>query len=390
MSQKRGITMGMAMTEKQGGSDIRTNLTYATPIAGEEGAYLLTGHKWFCSAPMSDAFLTLALVNGGLTCFFLPRWTPDGQRNRFHLQRLKDKLGNHANASSEVEFDQAWALRVGEEGAGVRTIIEMVHHTRLDASLANASLMRRGLTEALMHCSGRSVFGDRLIHQPLMRSVLADLWLESEAATLTTLSLAHAFDQARDNKEVRTFTRIATAVIKYWVCKRTPPHVYESMECHGGAGYVEESVLPRLYREAPLNSIWEGSGNVMCLDILRALQRSPEASAAFIAEVERGRGYHTALDLRLDHLQGLLGEARTWSPTQAAGQARRLGAELALCLQGSLMARYAPETVSVAFCEARLRPATPRVYGDLDPKVNVNDVLARAEPLLDQLSQLQG
>lgn len=387
MPHKPGITMGMAMTEKQGGSDVRANLTEATPISGEEGAYHLTGHKWFCSAPMSDAFLTLARVDGAITCFFIPRWTPDERRNRFHLQRLKDKLGNHANASSEVEFDQAWALRVGEVGAGVKTIIEMVHHTRLDASLANASLMRRALTEALIHCTGRAAFGELLIKQPLMRAVLADLWLESEAATLTTLSLAHAFDEARYNPEARLFTRIATAVVKYWVCKRTPPHVYEALECHGGAGYVEESVMPRLYREAPLNSIWEGSGNVMCLDILRALQRSPASREAFLAEVERGRGHHAALDERLNKLRDLLGAASAWSPAQAASQARRLGAELALCLQGSLMARYAPETTSVAFCEARLREATPRVYGDLSPQVDVNAILTRATPLLDALAQ---
>ena len=386
INQKHGITMGMAMTEKQGGSDVRANETTARALPSEgDHVYSLEGHKWFCSAPMSDAFLTLGRVDDALTCFFLPRWWGDEQRNDFKLIRLKDKLGNHANASSEIEFHGARAYRVGDVGAGIRTIIEMVHHTRLDASLANASLMRQATTQAIAHCTHRAAFGGVLIKQPLMRMVLADLWLESEAATWTTLFLANAFDLARreGGEQAKLFTRLATAVVKYWVCKRTPAHVYEALECHGGAGYVEESVMPRLYREAPLNSIWEGSGNVMCLDILRAIQRSPDTLKAYLSELERGRGHHPALDSHLDHLSDQLTVLREWSPSQAAAQSRGLGADLALALQGSILARYAPNDLSEAFCEARLGGSPQRVYGDLSTRVAVDRVLSRADGLLD-------
>ncbi len=387
MAEKRGITMGMAMTEKQGGSDVRANETIAQSL-GNDGSYALTGHKWFCSAPMSDAFLSLAKVEDQVTCFFLPRWTPDGQRNRFHLQRLKDKLGNHANASSEVEFDRAWAYKIGEVGAGVRTIIEMVHHTRLDASLANASIMRRAVTQAVAHCAHRSAFGKRLIHQPLMRSVLADLWLESEAATWTTMYLAHRFDQARTGggEAAKHFARLATAVVKYWVCKRTPELVYEALECHGGAGYVEESIMPRLYREAPLNSIWEGSGNVICLDILRAMQRSPQTSLYFMEELNLSRGHHPLLDQQLNRLDSLLKRLKLWTAEEVSRGARHIGAELALTLQASLLARFAPSDLSEAFCQIRLQYRGSRVYGDIDPSVDIDQVLKRAHPLLDALS----
>ena len=387
MAEKRGITMGMAMTEKQGGSDVRANETVAQSL-GNDGSYALTGHKWFCSAPMSDAFLSLAKVEGQVTCFFLPRWTPDGQRNRFHLQRLKDKLGNHSNASSEVEFDRAWAYKIGEVGAGVRTIIEMVHHTRLDASLANASIMRRAVTQAVAHCAHRSAFGKRLIHQPLMRSVLADLWLESEAATWTTMYLAHRFDQARTDggEAAKHFARLATAVVKYWVCKRTPELVYEALECHGGAGYVEESIMPRLYREAPLNSIWEGSGNVICLDILRAMQRSPQTSSYFMEELNLSRGHHPLLDQQLNRLDSLLKRLKRWTSEEVSRGARHIGAELALTLQASLLARFAPSDLSEVFCQIRLQHRGSRVYGDIDPSVDVDRVLKRAHPLLDALS----
>ena len=383
ISEKNGITMGMAMTEKQGGSDVRANQTRAQ-WTGEGETYLLNGHKWFCSAPMSDAFLTLAKVDGQLTCFFLPRWTPDGKRNRILIQRLKDKMGNHANASSEVEFENAWAQQVGEVGAGIRTIIEMVHHTRLDASLANASIMRRAVTQAVAHCVHRSAFGKALIHQPLMRTVLADLWLESEAATWTTMYLAHQFDQAAhaQDQEAQLFTRLATAVVKYWVCKRTPNLVYEALECHGGAGYVEESIMPRLFRESPLNSIWEGSGNVICLDILRAMQRSPKTIAAFINELSLSKGHHHLLDQKLESIQHTLQELRSWNENEMLCSARFIGAELAVTLQASILARFAPNDVSEAFCATRLGDGLGRVYGDMHPSVSVEKVLKRADGLL--------
>ena len=388
MHNKAGITMGMAMTEKQGGSDVRANQTQAIAITNDR-EYLLTGHKWFCSAPMSDAFLTLAKVENQLTCFFLPRWTPEGERNGIFIQRLKDKMGNHSNASSEVEFSKAWALRVGDVGAGVRTIIEMVHHTRLDASLANASIMRQALTQAISLCVNRQAFGKHLIQQPLMRTVLADLWLEVEAATWTTMYLAHCFDLSRSgDQQARDFSRLATAVVKYWICKRTPNLVYEALECHGGAGYVEESMMPRLYREAPLNSIWEGSGNVICLDILRAIKRSPQTLVAFMTELEMARGFHTNLDLQLQRLGEMLEQAQTWSNEQSVKHARYVGAELALTLQASLLARFAPEYLATAFCQNRLLGSDARVYGDLNPGQEIGQVLQRAEALIDLCHQL--
>jgi putative acyl-CoA dehydrogenase len=385
-SQKRGLTFGMAMTEKQGGSDVRSNSTKAKSIG--EGVYLLRGHKWFCSAPMSDGFLTLAQAPAGLSCFFVPRWTPEGTRNTIRIQRLKDKLGNHANASSEIEYLDTWATLVGEEGSGVKTIIEMVHHTRLDASLANASLMRQAIVQATHHCAGRAAFGRRLIDQPLMRQVLADLYLESEAATWMTLRVAHAFDaqhvaptEAKRTQEAK-FARIATAISKYWVCKRTPAQVYEAMECHGGAGYVEESMMPRLYREAPLNSIWEGSGNVICLDILRALTRDPSTASALIDELEKGRGHHPALDIHLDHVRATL-RSRDRSPEEAQAQARTLGADLASALQGSLLAQYAPNVIADSFCETRLTAGYSRVYGDLGGRIDVAPLIDRMSSLID-------
>lgn len=390
IGQKKGITMGMAMTEKQGGSDVRANQTLAIPSPSEgTDVYRLTGHKWFCSAPMSDAFLSLALVDGQVTCFFLPRWTPEGHRNHFHIQRLKNKLGNHANASSEVEFANAWAFKVGEVGAGVKTIIEMVHHTRLDAALANASIMRQAATQAIAHCTQRSAFGAKLIEQPMMRSVLADLWLETEGATWMTLYLAHCFDQARrpDGQNAKRFSRLATALIKFWVCKRTPPMVYEALECHGGAGYVEESVMPRLYREAPLNSIWEGSGNVMCLDVLRALSREPESALTLIEELKLAKGHHRLLDQKIDQLQSTLQSFSRVDSTTAMERARVLVSDLALTLQASLLTRFAPTELSEAFCAARLGQSA-RLYGDLSPEVNISSVLNRADPLIQAVNSL--
>src|SRR3954453_21554768 len=282
--QKSGALAGMGMTEKQGGTDVRANTTLARAVnGGGPGAeYELTGHKWFMSAPMCDAFLVLAQAEEGISCFLFPRWTPDGERNRFRLQRLKDKLGNRSNASSEIEFDNASAWLVGEEGAGVRTIIEMVNHTRLDCVLGGATGMRAGVAQAIHHARHRSVFGRELIEQPLMRNVLADLCVESEAATISAMRLARAYDEAiAGDEEAANLKRIANAVLKYWICKRAPMHAGESLECLGGNGYVEESGMPRLFRESPLNSIWEGSGNVQCLDVLRAMIKSPAALEAF-------------------------------------------------------------------------------------------------------------
>src|SRR5450755_485119 len=321
VAEKSGALMGMAMTEKQGGSDVRANITLAEPAGG--GGYLLTGHKWFCSAPMCDAFLVLAQALGGLTCFLLPRWTPDGERNGFHIQRLKSKLGNRSNASAEVEFDQAWAERVGEEGRGVATIIGMVQHTRLDCVIGSASLMRQALVQAIHHARHRKAFGRLLMDQPLMQNVLADLALESEAATVLMMRLGRAFDARETDAGERGVARLGTAVAKYWVAKRGPAQVNEALECLGGNGFVEESILPRLYREAPLNSIWEGSGNVICLDILRAMTREPEALESVLSEIRLARGG----DRRFDVFTGSLENDLTSSATEL--EARRLAERLA-------------------------------------------------------------
>ncbi len=297
--RKRGALCGMAMTEKQGGSDVRANTTTATPLnGGGPGAeYELVGHKWFCSAPMCDAFLVLAQTDSGISCFLMPRWTPDGERNGFQIQRLKDKLGNRSNASSELEFRGAWARMVGEEGRGVPTIIEMVNHTRLDCVIGAATGYRAGVAQALNHTAHRSAFGAELIEQPLMRNVLADLCVESEAATIAAMRLARAYDEvAAGDEEAVEFRRLANAVLKYWLCKRAPWHAVECLECLGGNGYVEESGMPRLYREAPLASIWEGSGNVQCLDVLRAMVKDPASVEAFFAEVLEGAGAEPKLD----------------------------------------------------------------------------------------------
>ena len=350
--EKQAVLVGMAMTEKQGGSDVRANTTRAAPAGTLDGrdAFALTGHKWFCSAPMSDAFLMLAQQEPGrgLSCFFVPRFRPDGTRNAIHLQRLKDKLGNRSNASSEIELRGAWALLLGEPGRGVRTIVEMVQHTRLDCVAGSAGLVRQAVAQALHHAEHRSAFGRRLVEQPLMQNVLADLALESEAATALMLRLARAFEAPEGSAE-RAFARIATAAGKYWVCKRAPQAIAEAMECLGGGGYVEESILPRLYREAPVNAIWEGSGNVICLDVLRALVREPECTPALLAELALAKG----ADRRLDAWVAKL-EAELADPTDAELRARRLVERIALALQASLLVRGAPGFVADAFCAARL------------------------------------
>lgn len=368
--QKAGVLFGMGMTEKQGGSDVRANTTAAVPLDAS-GEYLLTGHKWFCSAPMCDGFLVLAQAPGGLTCFLVPRVLPDGTRNVFAIQRLKDKLGNRSNASSEVEFDGTWARRVGEEGRGVRTIIEMVAATRLDCVIGSASLMRQALTQAAHHAEHRSAFGAPLIDQPLMRNVLADLALESEAATTLTLRLAAAYDAGTDQE--RAFLRIAVPAAKYWVTKRCTPMVAEALECLGGNGYVEESGMPRLLRESPLNSIWEGSGNVQALDVLRALQREPQALNAFLQEVGQARG----ADHRLDSaIKNLLTELADLEGIEA--RARRVVERMTLVLQGSLLVRWAPPEVADAFCASRLGGDWGTAFGTLPHSLDLGSVVERA------------
>jgi putative acyl-CoA dehydrogenase len=372
---KRSALVGMAMTEKQGGSDVRANTTRAVPIEAGSGAYELVGHKWFCSAPMSDAFLTLAQTGRGITCFLVPRWRPDGARNAFELQRLKEKLGNRSNASSEIEYRGAWARRVGPEGRGVRTILEMVQHTRLDCVAGSTGLVRQALAQATHHAAHRSAFGRRLAEQPLMQNVLADLALESEAATVLMLRLARAFDAAAQDPRERAFARIATAAAKYWVCKRAPHAIYEAMECLGGNGYVEESVLPRLYREAPVNAIWEGSGNVICLDVLRAMVREPETVPALLDELRLARGADRRLDAAVLALERELTDV-----ADAEARARRLVERLALALQASLLARTAPAPVSDAFCASRLGGEGHLTFGTLPVGTPFAGIVERATP----------
>ncbi|MEU9393115.1 acyl-CoA dehydrogenase family protein [Streptomyces sp. NPDC048324] len=369
---KAGALFGMGMTEKQGGSDVRANTTAATPLA-EEGTYTLTGHKWFCSAPMSDGFLVLAQAPEGLSCFLVPRVLEDGSRNVFLLQRLKDKLGNRSNASAEVEFDGTWARRVGEEGRGVRTIIDMVAATRLDCVLGSAGLMRQAVAQAVHHCTYREAFGGKLVDKPLMRNVLADLALESEAATVLALRLAAAWDDGGEQE--RALLRLAVPAAKYWVTKRCTPVVVEAAECLGGNGYVEESGLPRLVRESPLNSVWEGAGNVQALDVLRALRREPTALNAYLQEVGRARG----ADHRLDQaIKNLLTDLADLDGIEA--RARRLTERLALVLQGSLLVRFAPPEVADSFCASRLGGDAGAAFGTLPHTLNLKSVVNRARP----------
>ena len=372
-TEKRGLLAGMGMTEKQGGSDVRTNTTAATPTA-EPGVYTLRGHKWFTSAPMCDVFLVLAQAPGGLSCFLVPRVLPDGSRNTFRIQRLKDKLGNRSNASSEPEFDGTVAWLVGPEGRGVKTIIEMVNCTRLDCVMMSATLMRKTLVEAGHHVRHRSAFGARLLEQPLMRNVLADLALESEAATTLTLRLAGAADRAvRGDGAESAFRRIATAVGKYWVTKRGPAFTAEALECLGGNGYVEDSGMPRHYREAPLLSIWEGSGNVNALDVLRALSRDPGPAEALFSELALAQGADARLDAAVSRLKSGLREA-----TETG--ARRLVEQMALTLQASLLVRHAPDAVADAFCATRLAGDWGHAFGTLPDSADLDTILAHALP----------
>ena len=379
VEQKAGVTIGMAMTEKQGGSDVQANSTRAYPVGqgGPGQAYELVGHKYFVSAPMCDAFLVLAHTDKGLSCFLLPRWRPDGTKNPFQVLRLKKKMGNASNASSETELRGALAWMVGEEGRGVRNIIEMVAMTRFDCMVGSSAGMRMALSQALHHCAHRSAFGARLNQQPLMQNVLADLALESEAAMTLSMRVARALDH-RDNRHEDLLVRLVTAVGKYWICKRTPGHAYEAMECIGGSGVMEDSMFPRLFRESPVNAIWEGSGNIQCLDVLRAMAKTPEVVDAFFAELRHTQGQNTLLD---QHVQGLGKEFA--DPADLPYRARHVVERMALALQAALLVRSAPAFVADAFCASRLAPEGSYHYGALPRGVDVQAIIERATPRLD-------
>ncbi len=367
---KSGLIAGMSMTEKQGGSDVRANTTEATPT--DSGSYVLAGHKWFTSAPMSDMFLTLAQAPGGLSCFLLPRVLPDGKRNPIRLQRLKNKLGNRSNASAEIEYDGAVGWLVGEEGRGVRTIIEMVNNTRLDCVIGAAAGMRAGAVRAVHHARHRTAFDSALIDQPLMRNVLADLVVESDAATTSAMRLAAASDRVDDSQE-QALRRLGLAVTKYWVCKRGPAHAAEAVECLGGNGYVEDSGMPRLYREAPLLSIWEGSGNVAALDVLRAMAKQPESVEAFFAEVAPVEGVDSRLDRAVSEVKKELADF-----SDAEYRARRIVERMALVLQGTELVRHGDEAVADAFCASRLEGDGGLAFGTLPVGTDTESIIERA------------
>lgn len=379
-SRKSGVTCGMALTEKQGGSDVRANTTRAEPVGGSGREYRLTGHKWFCSAPMSDGFLMLAQAPRGISCFLVPRWNDDGSRNPIRIQRLKDKLGDRSNASSEIELPGVVGELVGEEGRGVRTIIEMVNHTRLDCILGSAAIMRQGVSEACWHAAHRSAFGRVLTEQPLMANVLADLALESEAATVAALRLARAYDATDetaptgDQHEAR-LQRLLTPVVKYWTCKRAPQHAAEALECLGGNGFVEESGLPRLFRQSPVNGVWEGSGNVICLDVLRALSREPDTLEAFWTEVGLAAGGDARLARAVDDLHVDLAD-----PDTLEARARAVVERMALVFQASLLVRVAPIAVADAFCGSRLGASGAGAFGTLPSGTDTGAILARHTP----------
>lgn len=371
--EKTGALVGMGMTENQGGSDLRTNTTRAEPAG--DGTFRLHGHKWFISAPMCDAFLILAQAPKGLSCFLMPRWTPDGERNAVRIVRLKDKLGNRSNASSEVEFDGAYAQLVGEEGRGVSTIIEMGNYTRLDCAIGSSGLMRQALAQAAHHARHRTAFQKKLIDQPLMTNVLADLALESEAALMLTMRLVRAYDESDD--AALAFRRVVTPAAKFWICKRTPYVTFEAMEVLGGSGYIEDSIMPRLYREAPVNSIWEGAGNVVCLDVLRALAREPDSLEAVLAVLQSARGADLRLDARLVRLNNALADHGNLEH-----RARQLVEQLAVALQASILVQHAPTPVADAFCASRLSDHPGRQFGVLPSGLDLAAVCARAQPAL--------
>ncbi|MFA6266939.1 MAG: isovaleryl-CoA dehydrogenase [Pseudolabrys sp.] len=371
VQQKTAALLGMGMTENQGGSDLRTNSTRAE--AAGDGSFRLFGHKWFMSAPMCDAFLVLAQTDKGLSCFLLPRFTPDGERNAIQIVRLKDKLGNRSNASSEVEFVGAYARLIGEEGRGIPTIIEMGNHTRLDCAIGSSSLMRAAVAQAIHHAQHRVVFQKKLVDQPLMTNVLADLALECEAATVLTFRLARAYDESDEVSTV--FRRVITPAAKFWICKRTPFVTLEAMEVLGGSGYIEESVMPRLYREAPVNSIWEGSGNVMCLDVLRALGRTTHASEVLRSELD------VSGEPRLKGFVGRLEQRLSGAERNDEAQARALVRDIVLALQAALLIKHAPAAVADTFCASRLSGEGGGAFGTLPRGVDARAIVARASPL---------
>jgi len=371
VSEKTAATVGMAMTEKQGGSDLRANQTRARYVAHD--LYELRGHKWFCSAPMSDGFLTLALLEGALTCFFVPRSLADGTRNRFYIQRLKDKVGNRSNASAEIEYDGTLAWLVGDPGRGIATLIEMAHLTRFDIVVAAAGMMRAALHQALHHCAHRVAFGRTLVEQPLMQNVLADLAIESEAAMLIAFRLARAFDRMGHDEQERRLTRIITPIAKYWLCKRLPMLIAEAMECLGGNGYVEEGPLGRLYREAPLNGIWEGSGNVICLDVLRAMQKAPDVRDALFRELGPAIDADSRVSRYLDVIGTELGNSQGLE-----GRARRVTETLGQILSAALLVQHAPKEVVDAFCMGRLGRDGGKAFGTLPGRVECAAIIERA------------
>ena len=367
---KTAALLGMGMTENQGGSDLRTNTTRASPAG--DGTFRLHGHKWFMSAPMCDAFLVLAQSPKGLSCFLMPRWTPDGERNAIHILRLKDKLGNRSNASSEVEFDGAFAELVGEEGRGIPTIIEMANYTRLDCCIGSSGLMRQAVAQAVHHARHRTAFQKKLIDQPLMTNVLADLALESEAAIALTMRLARAYDE--DDEAAQIIRRIVTPAAKFWICKRTPFATYEAMEVLGGSGYIEESIMPRLYREAPVNSIWEGSGNIMCLDVLRAMERTPKAAEVLRHELGEAK------DRRLESFVEGFEKRLASRERNDESQARALVRALVLALQAALLIKHAPPAIADAFCASRLDGDGGSVFGLLPRGIDARAIVERAAP----------
>jgi putative acyl-CoA dehydrogenase len=378
-AEKTGVLLGMAMTENQGGSDLRTNTTQAE-FAGSDGArrlFRLTGQKWFMSAPMCDAFLVLAQSSGGLSCFLVPRWTRDGARNAIHLVRLKDKLGNRSNASSEVEFAGAEGELIGEEGRGIPTIIEMSNYARLDCAIGSAGLIRQAIAQAIHHASYRVAFQKKLIDQPLMANVLADLALESEAATALTMRLARAYDEADERALV--WRRVMTPAAKFWICKRAPPLAAEAMEVLGGSGYVEECVMPRLYREGPVNSIWEGAGNIMCLDVLRALERMPAAAELLLHEIAESGHADKRLAGAADFLAHRLA-GRDWKDES---QARAIVRDLVVCMQAALLVRHAPAAIADAFCASRLGNRPGGTFGLLPGGIDHRAIVERAAPQPD-------
>lgn len=379
IDEKQSITVGMGMTEKQGGSDVRANSTVATPLhqAGPGELYALTGHKWFLSAPMCDVFLILAQTHAGVSCFAVPRWLPDGTKNALQVIRLKDKMGNRSNASSEVEFRGALGWLIGDEGRGVPTIIEMVSLTRFDCMGASAGLMRAGIANAIHHCSQRAAFGAKLVDQPLMQNVLADLQLEYEGAMAFAMRMARALDLKDTDEHEAKLARLATAVGKYWVCKRAPQHSYEVMECIGGSGVMENSIYPRLFRESVINPIWEGSGNVQCLDVLRAVGKDPAVLMAFNAELNKARGGNQVLDKYLDQLASQFAQLHKANPSEIQFQARHLVDQMALAFEASLLVRHAPNAVSEAFCSSRLNAQGHHNYGALPLGSAAKNIVAR-------------